>query len=154
MSISIFCIVHTANIHGLICALCRAGAKISTLARNWVGSMWWIHTGRIWRCTTPFNDPPEGSIKILWLSGEHLCWLVCAFHHTAINKKQFSSSEEMLQTFRGARGLRDLPVHFDSCQEQWQQWEGQWRNFASDFSGASPHCLGNHGPEPDNQKHW
>lgn len=150
MSISIFCTVHTANIHGLICALCRAGAKISTLARNWVGSMWWIHAEECGDAQPSFNDAPEGSIKMLWLLGACFCWFVCAFHPTAKNRKQFSSSEELLQTSRGAGGLRDLPVHLDSCQEQWQQWEGQRRNFASDFSRASPHCLDNHGPEPDN----
>lgn len=72
-----------------------------------------------------FNDPPErGQLKCSdW--GEHLCWLTCAFHPTVMNRKQFSSSEELLQTSRDARGLRDFPVHLDSCQEQWQQWEGQ-----------------------------
>lgn len=95
----------------------------------------------------------RGQLKC-WLLGGSFCLLVCAFHPMAINRKQFSSSEELLQTSRGVRGLRDLPVHRDSCQEQWQQWEGQWRNFASDFSRASPHCLDIDGPEPDNSKHW
>lgn len=76
------------------------------------------------------HNPPSmtllrGQLKCSDFWGGCFCWLVCAFHPAAMNQKQFSSSEEFLQTSRGTRGLRDLPVHPDSCQEQWQQWEGQ-----------------------------
>lgn len=61
------------------------------------------------------HNPPSiillsGQLKCSDLLGGCFCWLVCAFHPAAMNRKQFSSSEELLQTSRGARGLRDLTV--------------------------------------------
>lgn len=129
------CLLHSTHCKYTWPYLCRGGvAKISTVAKT----NWALRDG--FSLEEPGDARPSwGVTKMLWLLGG-CCWSV-SLPSPDRNRKQFSGWEEPLQPSRGARGSRDLPVHLDSCQEQWQQWAGQQGNSAGNFSGA---CISGH----------